>query len=465
MENLTMATHLAEQQPLTQTPATPSRDMAHWVAKLNPADIPERAFTWAKHALLDWFGVTIAGAQEPLTEILVADALAEGGSGSARLIGRPERVIASQAALINGSASHALDYDDVHFGLGGHPSAPVLPALLALAEQHNASGRELLTAFIAGYEVECLIGTMIGSSHYEDGWHNTATIGTFGAAAAGAKLLGLSAAQTAMALGIAATQAAGLKSMFGTMCKPLHAGKAALNGLLAARLASRGFTSRGDALECEQGFAATQSRTFTPLPIRPDPDAPYAVEANLFKYHAACYLTHSPIEAVSILRRTNQLTPDDVDRITLWVSPGHLKVCNILAPATGLEIKFSLRHTAALALSGDDTAALATYSDANAERPDLVALREKVEVETKSFPRHSPAEVVIELSNGERLQQAVDVGEPAQDVDRQWMRLTDKFHSLADPICGVDNATSCINLCATLETSTDLQKLLSLVSG
>jgi 2-methylcitrate dehydratase PrpD len=147
------------------------------------------------------------------------------------------------------------------------------------------------------------------------------------------------------------------------------------------------------------------------------------------------------------------------------VSPGHLKVCNILAPATGLEIKFSLRHTAALALSGEDTAALATYSDANAERPDLVALREKIEVKTKSFPRHSPAEVVIELSNGERLQQAVDVGEPAQDVDRQWMRLTDKFHSLADPICGVDNATSCINLCATLETSTDLQKLLSLVSG
>jgi 2-methylcitrate dehydratase PrpD len=189
------------------------------------------------------------------------------------------------------------------------------------------------------------------------------------------------------------------------------------------------------------------------------------VEANLFKYHAACYLTHSPIEAVSMLRQTHHLTPDDVGRITLWVPSGHLRVCNILAPATGLEIKFSLRHTAALALSGEDTAALATYSDANAERPDLVALREKVEVETKPFPRQSPAEAVIELNNGERLQQAVDVGEAAQDVDQQWTRLTEKFHSLADPVCGVGNATSCIDLCATVDMAGDLQEWLSLVSG
>lgn len=460
-----MAIPLAEQPLQSRTPATPSQDIARWVANLDQADIPERAFTWAKHALLDWLGVTIAGAQEPLTEMLVADALSEGGSGAAHLIGRPERVLASQAALINGSASHALDYDDVHLGLNGHPSAPVLPALLALAEQHQVSGRDLLTAFIAGYEVECLIAAMIGPSHYEAGWHNTATIGTFGAAAAGARLLGLSATQTAMALGIAATQAAGLKSMFGTMCKPLHAGKAALNGLLAARLASRGFTSRSDALECEQGFAATQSRTFTPLPIRPDPHAPYAVEANLFKYHAACYLTHSPIEAVSMLRQTHRLTPADVARITLWVPPGHLKVCHIPAPATGLEIKFSLRHTAALALSGDDTAALSTYSDANAKRPDLVALRDKVDVKTKPFPRQSPAEVMIALATGEQLRQAVDVGEPAQNIDEQWSRLRGKFHSLVDSIDGVQNTTSCIERCATIDTSSDLRELLSLVSG
>ncbi len=455
-----MATSLAEQQPLTQVPVAPSKDMAHWIAGLDSTAIPAHTFTWAKHAVLDWLGVTIAGAHEPLSAILVADALAEGATGAAHLLGRAERTVPSQAALINGTASHALDYDDVHLGLNGHPSAPVLPALLALAQQHNASGAEVLTAFIAGYEIECLIAAMIGPSHYEAGWHNTATIGTFGAAAACAKLLGLPAEQTAMAFGIAATQAAGLKSMFGTMCKPLHAGKAALHGLLAARLASRGFTSRADALECAQGFADTQSRQFHALPIRPDADAPFAVEATLFKYHAACYLTHSPIEAVSTLRQEHHVTPDDVARIKLWVPHGHLKVCNIPEPATGLEIKFSLRHTVALALTGEDTAALDTYSDAIAHRPDLVTLRKKVEVETKSFPRQSPAEVVIELHNGTHLSTAVDVGEPAQDVDEQWRRLKRKFHSLVDPICGVDKANACIDQCAAMEKARGLHGLL-----
>ena len=248
--------------------------------------------------------------------------------------------------------------------------------------------------------------------------------------------------------------------MFGTMCKPLHAGKAAINGLRAARLASRGFTSRPNALECEQGFADTQSTSFQAQPVRPDPDAPLSVEANLFKYHAACYLTHSPIEAVAELSREHQLQPDDVTRIKLIVPPGHLKVCNIPAPTTGLEIKFSLRHTAALAFTGGDTAALETYSDEIANRPELMALREKVEVETKTFPRQSPAEVEMVLTNGAHLSTAVDVGEPATDLDDQWKRLTQKFHSLADPILGTDKATACIDQCASLMMASDLDKVL-----
>jgi 2-methylcitrate dehydratase PrpD len=438
--------------------------MADWIAGLSHADMTEQALTWAKHAVLDWLGVTIAGSHEPLSDMLIADALSEGAAGAAHLMGRPERTLPSQAALINGSASHALDYDDVHLGLNGHPTAPMLPALLALAEQRGSTGREVLTAFIGAYEIECCIAAMIGDSHYDDGWHNTATIGTFGAAAACGKLLGLDGHHTATALGIAATQAAGLKAMFGTMCKPLHAGKAAYNGLLAARLASRGFTSRTDALECSQGFADTQSREFQALPIRPDPSAPYAVEANLFKYHAACYLTHSPIEAVAALRQAHQLTQDDVERITLYVPHGHLKVCNIQAPATGLEVKFSLRHTAALAFSSEDTAALNTYSDAIANRPDLVALREKVAVETKSFPRQSPATVDIALRNGTTVSKTLDVGEPAQDLEAQWRRLSHKFHSLVDPILGSDAAHACIDQCAHLEAAMDLHTLLARAS-
>ncbi len=446
-----MSTETARRSDPHPVPATPTRDLAEWVAGIGAADVSAQARAWAKHAILDCLGVTVAGAREPLCEILVADALAEQGGGRARLVGRAERVAPSQAALLNGAAAHALDYDDVHMLLHGHPSAPVLPALLALAEQRQASGADLLDAFVVGYEVECRIGEMLGDDHYQAGWHSTATVGTFGAAAACAKLLGLNAEQTAMALGVAAAQAAGLKSMFGTMTKPLHAGKAAQNGLLAARLAARGFTSRPDALECDQGFAATQGHGFAPLPVRPDPRAPFAVEANLFKYHAACYLTHSSIEAVAALRREHGLAPEQVARVRVRVDPGHLRVCNIPAPQTGLQIKFSLRHTVSLALCGDDTGALDTYSDANARRADLVALRERVQVEPKRFDQRRAAEVLIELHDGGSLFKGCNVAIPASDLDAQWARLGDKFRRLCDPVIGPERVAAVIARCGQLE--------------
>ena len=232
--------------------ATPTRDLAAWIASVKSSEMGDRPRRWAKHAILDWFGVTLAGATDPLVGILAEDALDSGEAGASRLVGRSEKVSPSFAAMINGAASHALDYDDVNKRLHGHPTVPVVPAVLALAEQKGLSGKDVVEAFIVGYEIECLIGEMMGMSHYDHGWHATATVGTFGAAAGCARMLGLDSEKSAMALGIAATQAAGLKSMFGTMCKPLHAGKAAMNGLMAARWAARGFTSRADALDLLQ---------------------------------------------------------------------------------------------------------------------------------------------------------------------------------------------------------------------
>jgi hypothetical protein len=165
------------------------------------------------------------------------------------------------------------------------------------------------------------------------------------------------------------------------------------------------------------------------------------------------------------LRREHQLAQDDVERITLYVPQGHLKVCNIPNPDTGLEVKFSLRHTAALALAGEDTAALDTYSDAIANRADLVALRDKVDVQTKSFPRQSPASVDIVLRHGETVSKTLDVGEPARDLKAQWARLTHKFHSLVDPILGVEAANACIDQCASLEEAADLHTLLAQASS
>src|SRR5215203_7194419 len=213
------------------------------VRDLRYDDLPADVIVIAKHCLLDWLGVTLAGSREPLAQMLRDEVAEQGGRPQATLIGTDARASTQQAALVNGAASHALDFDDVHLVMNGHPSVPVLPALLALAEAHDGDGRALIAAFVAGVEVECRIGALVMPGHYNAGFHATGTLGAFGAAAACAHLLALDTDQWQIALAIAGTQAGGLKAMFGTMCKPLHAGKAAANGLLAATLAARGFTA------------------------------------------------------------------------------------------------------------------------------------------------------------------------------------------------------------------------------
>jgi len=442
---------------------SPTRAIGHWIANADTNDIGPRPRRWASHAVLDWLGVTLAGCRDPLVDILVADAIAEGESGLARLVGRGERTTATFASMINGAASHTLDYDDVNKRLHGHPTVPVVPALLAIAEQNPTTGAALLDAFIVGYEVECQIGEMMGLAHYDHGWHATATIGTFGAAAGAARLMGLDADQAAMAMGIAATQAAGLKAMFGTMCKPLHAGKAAMNGLMAARWAARGFTSRDDALECAQGFGLTQSTEFRALPIRPDPSAAYAVEHNLFKYHAACYLTHSSIEAIAALRSQHDFSADDVARVRTRVDAGHRRVCDIPEPTTGLEVKFSIRHCIAMALSGIDTGDREIYTDDTANRAGLMELRRKVEVEDKVHENRHAAEIVIDLNDGRSLVQFFDVGAPADDVDAQETRLTAKFRRLAEPVIGAERTEETIQLAFGLNDADSVEPLLAAV--
>jgi len=450
----------------SETPVPPvTRILAEKAAGLRYQDLSAAAVTWAKHCILDWFAVTLPGAAEPLTRILAAEAAEDGGNAQATLIGPGgDRVSVPQAALINGAAGHALDYDDVSMAMGGHPTAPVLPAVLALAEAGDFGGPELLTAFAAGYECQCAVGRLIGRSHYAAGFHATATVGSIGAAVGAARLLGLAADRTAVAIGLAATQAAGLKSMFGTMAKPLHAGKAAANGVLAARLARRGFSANPAALECEQGFVSTLGGSLDAEAALAEPAGGYHLCHNLFKYHAACYMTHSPIEALRALRDQLRLYPDAVERVTLTVAPGHLKVCNIEEPATGLACKFSLRQTAAFALAGIDTAALESYSDENARRPDLVALRRRVVVDPSNTGPHSGATVRVELKNGGSAEATRDVGVPADDLARQGARLTEKYLSLAVPALGAERAARLLESIEEIEAAEKLSLLIGRAS-
>src|SRR5262249_41772278 len=230
-------------------------ELARRAAAMAWRDLPEDLLERTKQCLLDWFAVTVAGAQEELTDILIREAMEDGAKGSASLVGRSEKTLPSSAALINGSASHALDYDDVNFAMHGHPTVTVVPALLALGEQRKASGRLFVESFVAGYETAGRIGLLVEPSHYAKGFHATAPAPSASppAPAAAGRMLALDDKQLAVAFGIAATQAAGLKSNFGTMCKPLHAGTASEHGLRAARLAAGGFTARADSLECDQG--------------------------------------------------------------------------------------------------------------------------------------------------------------------------------------------------------------------
>ena len=411
-------------------------EIAKRAAALAWQDLPDDLVERTKQCLLDWFAVTVAGAQEELTSILIAEALEDGAKGAATLVGRSETVLPSTAALINGAASHALDYDDVNFSMGGHPTVTVVPALLALGEQTKASGRLFIESFVAGYETSGRVGRLVSPSHYQKGFHVTGTVGSFSATAAAGRMLGLNDGQLAVAFGIAATQAAGLKSNFGTRCKPLHAGTASEHGLRAARLAARGFTARGDSLECDQGFASSQSDHLNAEAALGEPPSGWHLRNNLFKYHAACYLTHAPIECAKEIRLKNNFPPERVQKILLRIDSGADKVCNIPNPTTGLEAKFSLRQTVAMALTGVDTANLDSYNEAVTQEPRIKELRDKMAIEFQPHWAHSLAEMAIQLDDGTTIEVTHDSGIPWADLEKQRQAIETKFDSLVTPLLG-----------------------------
>lgn len=434
-------------------------------ASLADTPLPDDVRELARQCVLDWAGVALAGANEPLSRILLAQASEDGGAPIASLVGTPLRLSVRQAALLNGAAGHAIDYDDANVAAQGHVTVAVLPAALAVAESRAASGDMLLRAFAAGYEMTGMVGRYLGRAHYERGFHGTATVGSFGAACAASVLMALDRESTAVALGIAGTQAGGMKAQFGTMCKPLHAGKANENGVTGAQLAARGFTGRTDLLEAAQGFALATSPAPDALAALAVPPGGTHLHENLFKYHAACYGTHASIEAVRALCEKHRLTAADIERIDLDVEPGAQRMCDIVQPATGLQAKFSLRLNAALAVAGADTASPTTYTDATAQRPDLIALRERVAVHF--MPEGWPlmqAGVRILRRDGRTLSTRHDSGVPERDLARQRERLARKFMALAEPVVGQDRAAEIERAIGALEHIEDIGTLMSMLS-
>ncbi|QOL82684.1 MmgE/PrpD family protein [Pseudooceanicola spongiae] len=397
-----------------------SSDLATWAA--GPVTLTEAMRQSVLSSLFDWASVGLAGRDEPVAQRTRALALDEGNAGPSGLFGGG-RASARTAALVNGATSHALDYDDTHFLHIGHPSVAVAPAALAVAQSVGATGAELITALAAGLELSCRIGDWLGRAHYEAGFHQTGTAGAFGATIAAGRLMRLDAAAMAAALGLTATRAAGLKSQFGTMGKPLNAGFAAEVGVTCTILAAQGVTSAPEALEGAQGFGPTHAGLARLAAFDRLGDAWVFPDVS-YKFHACCHGLHAMLEAIGSLN----IAGETATSITIYTHPRWLAVCNQPAPTTGLGAKFSYRLTAAMALTGVDTAALDTYSDAMTQRPDLMALRDRVSVIGDPTLTDMQARVSVATSDGvtEAFHDLMQTG-PAEEVQR---RLRDKSTTL-----------------------------------
>lgn len=390
-------------------------EIAERVRALCYEDLPPEAIYWAKVGILDTTGVTIKGGRDPSTRI-VDKLLAKNSPGSSVLFGLDRRVGALDAARINGVASHALDFDDCNNTLGGHPSAPILPGLYALADESGASGRDFITAYVAGFETECKISLGVNLYQYLKGWHPTATIGIFGAAAACGHLLKLSASQIATALSIAASMAAGVKSNLGTMTKPLHVGQCAHNGLFAALLAKEGFTASDTAFEGKQGYfdCFNGEGNFDMAKILPQWGDPFDIikPGVGIKQYPCCASTHPAIDCMLGLIKTHDLKPADVEKIESYTHPRRLAHTNRPQPKSSVDAKFSVQYAVSRALV--ERKILAEYYDGDTYLdPAVQAVMKKVHAApytTAQFPadNHFGAEVRVTVTGGKVLSMKVD---------------------------------------------------------
>ena len=449
-------------------------ELAKRITALTFNELPQEAIHWAKVGILDTVGVTLAGAEEEATRI-VADVVLRGApAGPALVFGRNQRVGALDAALVNGTASHALDFDDCNNTLGGHPSAPILPALFALAEETGASGREFITAYVAGFETECKFSLGVNFYQYTRGWHPTATIGIFGCAAACARLLGLPGDKVATALAIAASLASGIKSNFGTMVKPLHVGHCTRNGLFAALLARGDFTANASAFEHKQGYfnVFNGEGNYEAGKILPAWGKPFDIVSPgiAIKQYPCCGSTHPALDAMLALKRAHRLKADDIARIDVWIHTRRLEHTNRPDPRTPLDAKFSVQYCVARAATDGrimiDDFEVDAIQDAAVRR--LLPKIHAAPYTTAQFPaeNHFGAEVRVETKDGRTLSHKVD--QPfGRTVENPLPpeRLKEKFENCAARALSRERIASVYSTIQGLEDLKDVRELTAIIAG
>ena len=432
--------------------------LARYLVTAAYGDLPGNVRKEGVRTLLNWVGVAIGGSRHQTVDIAVAALAPFSGPAQASLLGRRERFDIMNAAFINGVSSHIFDFDDTHLKTIIHPAGPVVSAILALSEMHPVSGKDFLNALVLGVETECRIGAAVYPNHYDVGWHITGTAGVFGSAAAVGKLMNLNEQQMVWALGLAASQPVGLRELFGSMNKSFNPGRAASNGIFAALLASKNFTSSDHMIEAKRGWANTVSTKQDYHEILDGLGSRYEVLLNTYKPFACGIVMHPAIDAAIQLRNENQLDPIEIERVDLKVHPLVLELTGKKSPQTGLEGKFSIYHAVAVALV-EGAGGEKQFSDRAVNDPAVVALRMRVlPVVT---PGIDPAQVdmTIVLKDGRTLHRFIAHAIGSVEVPMTDKQLEMKFADLADGIIPASSIERIMDACWNVESLTDAAEI------
>jgi 2-methylcitrate dehydratase PrpD len=443
-----------------------TRDLAAFLARFRFEDLPEAAVHEARRGVLDWIGCALAGSRHRTVETLLPVLKALNAQPQATVLAHNLKLGLTEASLANGQIGHVLDFDDTHMGgVVLHASSPILAALFALAERGGVDGqaiegRALICAYAAGFEA----GVRTGQSapgHHDGGWHLTGTLGTVAAGAAAGKLIGLDAQQMTHALGIAATQAAGMQQNRGTMCKSFHAGRAASNGLLAALLAQQGFDSSEEIVEGKRGFARIYSNVAKPELVLDQLGTRWEITRNGYKPYACGVVLHPILDAMVSLGEQRLLKPEEIARIEARVHPIAVRITGLGDPKTGLQSKFSIYHAGAVAYL-DRVAGITQFSDARASAPDVVALRGKIDVTTDESFRKDEAQATLVTVADERIESHVAHASGTVDNPMSDRAIENKFLANASSVVGDERARQIAATAWRLDKLGDVRELIGL---
>jgi 2-methylcitrate dehydratase PrpD len=457
-----------------------TQQIATYIAKARYRDIPSEVVRMAQGFVLDGLGVTLAGQTEEGTRIILNYVRRLGGREEATVLGTADKLPAPQAALVNGVAAHAMDYDDTQlstskqavYGLLTHPTTPVLNAALAVGEREKISGVELLLAYIIGVEVECRIADAINPRHYQSGFHSTATVGGLGAAMAAGKILGLKEEALCRALGMAASMASGLRENFGTMTKPLHAGRAAENGVTAALLAQAGHTAATNILEARRGFFNAMAGGYDESKISGRLGNPHFMRdpGISIKPYPSGSLSHPAQDLILDLVKAHDLSADDIESIEVGTNSNVPNALIYPMPKTALEGKFSIPFCMAIAVL-ERRAGIAQFVDKKVRQRKVVALMKRVtlyvddEMESLGYDQVR-SKIRIKLKNGNLIDGRYDVARGHPQKPMSWAELSAKFRDCAGLVLPRKSAEEVIKLVSRLPELRSLTPLFrSLAKG